>query len=362
MVVNDNINKKTNKEIDMLGLFHKIISEKLLLIKFLVIFSLLGIIYALNTQKEYTATVVLAPEANSMGMSQNLNDIAGMVGLNIGGNNNSVDAIYPEIYPDVFTSSDFIIKLCDIPVKMKNGNVRKSYYNHIKNDNKIPFWDYPKIWLSKLFTKKKVKKHVEKDINPFQLTKEQNSICSIIKSNIGCQLNKGTNVITISVKDIDPVVAAILADTLQNRLQEYITLYRTKKARNDLAYAQKLNLEAKTEYVKARQIYGSYADANTEVILESYHAKQEDLENEMQLKYNNYTQTAQQVQLAKAKIQESTPAFTIIQRSSVPLKASSTPRSIMVLCFVILGFIVDSIWVLFIRDMLKSFYGKKKSK
>jgi uncharacterized protein involved in exopolysaccharide biosynthesis len=56
----------------------------------------------------------------------------------------------------------------------------------------------------------------------------------------------------------------------------------------------------------------------------------------MQLKFNNYSETSRQVQQALAKVQENTPAFTIIQRAIVPLKASSTPRSMMVIslsCF-----------------------------
>lgn len=44
-----------------------------------------------------------------------------------------------------------------------------------------------------------------------------------------------TSVISISVMDQDPMVAAILADTLQSRLQQYITEYRTKKQKQILS-------------------------------------------------------------------------------------------------------------------------------
>ena len=350
----NNNDSKNSKEIDIIFLFKKIFAEKRLLLIYIIVFAIAGVIYALNKQKEYTASVILAPEVTSMGMSQNISDIAGMVGLNVGGGSNSVDAIYPEIYPDVFASSDLIMKLFDVPVKPKD-NITKTYYQHLKKDIKIPFWNYPKMWIAKLFVAKDTVTVHSKIANPLQLTPEQDGICQLIRGNIGCQLNKGTNVISITATDVDPIVAACLADTLQHRLQEYITLYRTKKARNDLRYAKKLNAEAKLQYTKARQIYASYSDANTDVILQSYHTKIEDLENEMQLKYNNYNQTSQQVQQALAKVQENTPAFTIIQRATVPLRASSTPRSMMVLLFVILGFFTDAIWILVGRD----FFNKR---
>ena len=58
----------------------------------------------------------------------------------------------------------------------------------------------------------------------------------------------------------------------------------------------------------------------------------------MQLKYNIYTQVAQQLQLAKAKLQESTPAFTVIQAVSVPIKSSNFKKIYILILFMILGF------------------------
>ena len=69
-------------------------------------------------------------------------------------------------------------------------------------------------------------------------------------------------------------------------MQRYITEYRTNKARHDLQYFKQLTVEAKHEYEKERQLYGSYSDANTDVVLQSFRSKQEDLENDMQLKFN----------------------------------------------------------------------------
>jgi uncharacterized protein involved in exopolysaccharide biosynthesis len=356
----DNKNEMKIKEFDVLSLFKRVLAEKRLLAIYVIVFAIIGIIYALNKQKEYTSSVVLAPEVTSMGMSQNMSDLAGMVGLNVGGSGNSVDAIYPEIYPDVFASTDFIVKLFNVPVTLSKSNIQKTYFQHLKTDIKTPFWNYPQIWLLKLFSKKKVEYKASKTINPDCLTKEQDNICQTIRGNIGCQLNKGTSVITITVTDVDPQIASCIADTLQNRLQEYITLYRTKKARNDLMYARKLNEEAKADYTRARQIYASYSDANTDVILQSYHSKIEDLENEMQLKFNNYSETTRQVQQALAKVQENTPAFTIIQRAIVPLKASSTPRSMMVLIFIFLGCFIDAFWILVGRNFFINILRKNK--
>lgn len=120
-----------------------------------------------------------------------------------------------------------------------------------------------------------------------------------------------------------------------------------------MEYYKRLMNKAKANYEKVRRQYGSYSDANMDVILESVKSKTEDIENDMQLKYNAYTALNTQYQSALAKVQERTPAFTIIQKPYMPYKASSTPRSIVVLMFMILGVFADFVWV-FIQERRKN--------
>ncbi len=346
---------KNNKEIDIIGVVLKVLKEWKTLCIFMICFSLVGIVVALNTQKRYTTTVILAPEISNGGsLPEGLSNIASMVGVNIGNSGGSgIDAIYPQIYPDVLTSSDFIIKLFDIQVKTEGDSIRKSYYQHINNDNLIPFWSYPGIYFKKIFENNNKDKNTKK-INPFQLTKQQDNTLNAIRANISCVVDKNTNVISISVTDNDPVVSATMADTIQRQLQQYIILYRTQKARNDVEYTKKLYKEAKMQYIKAQEIYSSYSDANNDIILESYKAKRDELENEMQLKYNIYNQIAQQLQAALAKVQEKTPAFSTIQKASVPLKASSTPRSFIVIIYIFIAIFCDVLWIVFVKDKFKN--------
>ena len=108
--------------------------------------------------------------------------------------------------------------------------------------------------------------------------------------------------------------------------------------------------EAKQNYESARRLYGSYADANTDVTLESFRAKQEDLENDMQLKFNTYSTLMTQYQAAKAKVQERTPAFTVVKGAAVPIKPTGPKRMLFVLGMCILASFILSLYS--IRDLL----------
>lgn len=352
--MNEEKNKPKSKEIDIIGVLKTLIREYKLLAKWAVAFIIIGVIVALNIPKQYTAYVVLAPEMTGIGnVSESLSDIASMVGVDLNGKGSSVDAIYPDIYPDVLASSDFIVSLFNVKVTLYEDDAPRTYFDHLTKDSPTPFWSYPMIMLKQLLTSEE--KATSDDVTLFDLSKSQQNVCDMIRENIACVVDKKTSVITISATDIDKKVAAIIVDTIQNRMQQYITDYRTKKARVDLAYVEMLNKEAKIEYEKAKKHYDNYADAHTNASLSSVVTNLSELENDMELKFSTYKQMNQKLQLSKSKVQERTPVFTIIQSASIPKKASSFPRSFRVIAFMLFGLALCSFWILYGRNLYHSY-------
>ena len=119
--------KKTTREIDLLALVDKILKDWRLLLKFVGVGAVIGVIVALSTPKYFKSEVILAPELSSggLGLSDNLADMAANFGIELGGKS-SMDAIYPELYPDIFGSTNFVLKLFDIPVRLKDDNTLRT--------------------------------------------------------------------------------------------------------------------------------------------------------------------------------------------------------------------------------------------
>lgn len=303
-------------------------------------FGLFGVIVAFSIPKEYSTTVTLAPEISGNSMLSSVSSLASMVGL-YNDANPTGDAIYPEIYPDLMSSTDFLVSLFDIKVVSKDGTISTTYYKYLKNYQKHTWWSYSFIALGKYINSLKSSEPTskKKGVDAFWLTPEQQGIAKMISKNVTCSVDKMTSVIAINVVDQDPYISAAMADSVKNVLQRFITDYKTTKARNDQKFMEKLCEEAKAKYVKARQRYGALSDANTDVVLASVRLKQEDLENDMQLQYNIYTQLEEQLQMARAKVQERTPAFTVIQAASVPLRHCNKPKVLYLIVFMLLGFV-----------------------
>lgn len=338
--------------IDFGAMWAAIKKHRMLYLKVLPVAFLIACIYVMSLPDYYTCKILLAPETGGGSSSMSgLSSIASSFGINLGGSGNSgSDAITPTIYPDLMSSSDFKTSLFPVKVKRKADKQSMSYYDYLKNEWKEPWWDN---WFGLRAPKK------EKDtlVNNFELTGEQSRIVGMINKNVDCKIDKKTNLISIIVTAQDPHVAAQLADSVKTRLQDFLTNYKTSKARHDLEYAEMLQRQAKKDYERARRLYVDYMDANNDVMLMSAQQKQIDLENDMQLQYNNYTAVSAQVIAAKAKVQEVTPAFTPLQSATVPLTPTGPKRGRLVVIFLMLSVLLTTIWVLKSENQLKPLFG-----
>lgn len=296
----------------------------------------IGVLLAFGTPKIYKSTVVLAPEESGNSFSGSISSLASMVGMNmkIG---QTGDALYPEIYPDLMTSTGFVVGLFPVKVKTQKTGEEYTYYEYLAKHQKIAIDDYPMTWLTELINKLKGEQEPGPGhkVDPFCLTKREDGIAKGIRKKIDCSVDKKTNVITIEVEDQDPLIAATMADSVQVHLQHAITTYRTKKARVDLEYMEQLFEEARKKYTLARKKYAAYCDAYSKTVLQSVQSNIDDLENDMQLKYNTYTVLMTQLQAATAKVQERTPAFTTIQGATVPVKPTGPKRMLFVLAMLL---------------------------
>lgn len=337
--------------IDLKAVVTRLWQKKLRLLIVVVAAFAVSCIIILPVPRYYTSSLELAPELgipNSGGGG--LADIASSMGINVGGSIIS-DAISPDLYPELMKSNDFVVNLINCKVATADGTIKTTYYDYLKNHRKYSPWSKMMGAVQSIFQKKEsVASSGKHKLDPFRLTKPESGVFGLIKENIKCSVDKKTNVITIVVVDQDPLVAATMADSARVQLQDFITRYRTSKARVDLEHYKKLTAQAKAEYERARQGYGYFSDANTDVVLQSIRSKQEDLENDMQLKFNNYSAMRGQLQLAEAKVQERTPAFTILTSASVPLKPSGPKRMMFVVGMVIVAFFVAGVY--YIRGLI----------
>lgn len=349
------------KEIDIMEMAMKLWNQRKRIIKWCVIGAVVGLVVAFSIPREYSTTVKLAPETTDKKMgSGGLSALASMAGIG-GAAGGGVDAVYPLLYPDVVESVPFLTGLFNVEVTTKKDKETFTVEQYLEDETSGPWWGYVMglpfklIGLLRSSDEEVGEGHV---LNNFQLTQDESKMVEALSKRITASVDQKTSVITISVTMQDPLVSAMLADTVVARLQEYITDYRTNKAKVDLRYAEKLNEEARANYYEAQQRYADYLDHNQGLAFRSAETVKERLQNEAQLAFSLYNQTAQQVQTAQAKVQEATPAYAVITPATVPIKPVKPKKAMILIGFTFLAFVACAAWILFLSPMLDDYKSK----
>ena len=319
--------------------------KKLFYIVLPIVFIIVAVL-SLCVPNYYKCTVVLAPEMSmttARRAANSLSNLANNLGINLVSSNNSGDALFPTLYPELMNSVAFRASLFSIKVQREDGGEFMTYYDYLKDGQKLPWWSQTMKSafeaIGSLFKDDEEVKGKDSEVNAFKLTKEQFKIAKAIGKKVVCDVDNKTFVITINVTDQDPLIAATMADSVQQKLQDFITEYRTRKARIDLEHNRRIYNETKARYEQAVQNYANFADANQRVFLERVHSKQTKLQAEMSIQGQAYEQISGQLMAAEAKVQEATPAFTTLQPASVPMKKAGPKRGIICLAFLFLTFV-----------------------
>lgn len=363
------MNKSLLPEVDLLQLAIEIFSKWKFILKVSICFMMLGLIMAITSIKEYTSEIMVAPESsNSSMMGGGLGSLAAMAGFDLGGIQGD-DAIYPLLYPDIVQSLPFLSALFDVNVKSADGEIDTTYFYYVDKLQKRNWVGYvkaaPKKFIKaliELFSSKKNDDGNPAVFDPYNLSEKQMQMIENLRRKISIFVDKKTNVITLSFTDQDPLIAATMVDTIMDRLQNQITAYRTQKVVDDCEYIKKLYLQSKVDYEKAQEVYASYVDRNRNVTQERFLIEKERLEADKNLKNTLYTQWAQQLMLAQAKVQEYTPVFVTLKPAAVPALSSSMRRLMIVLLYTFVGGVLAVGYVLLkdpVVDVFHEIFGAR---
>lgn len=351
-------------EIDLVTLFHKLIRKRKSLYKAIGAGIIAGAIIGFSLPKTYQVDVSLSPESGVSAIS-GLSGIASMFGLGNASAGFGEDALTFNLFPEIVKTNPFVLEMLQIPIQTQKGDC-VILYDYLDTEKK-PWWSHimgaPGILIGgiKSFFKEEQKDSV-KVIDPFRLTPEQNGRIGMLKKILEVETDKKSNMTKVTVSLQDPLAAAIVADSAVHKLQEYITDYRTRKAKQDYDFQLSLCEQYKKEYFEAQQEYAKFADANRNVILQTVTSEKERLQKNLTLAEQIYSQSMGQLQVLRGKVQEAKPVFAVVEPATVPLAPASPKKMLIIIAFAFLAFVFESAWILFGKDIYHDFKNELKKK
>ena len=347
-------------EIDLMDILRKIIGIRKKIYKAAGIGLIIGIIIAISIPKQYTVEVTLSPE---MGSTKG-GGLSGLAASFLGSGatmSDGTDALNASLSADIVSSTPFLLELSVMEIPASEN--KKMTLNTYLDEESSPWWSYiiglPSMVIGgvkSLFIKEDEETISDRgNQGTIELSKKESQKIETLKKMIIASVDKKTSMTTVAVTLQNPKVAAVVADSVVGKLQEYIINYRTSKAKEDCIYLERLFKERQQEYYVAQKRYADYMDSHDNIILQSVRAEQERLQNDMSLAYQVYSQVASQLQVARAKVQEEKPVFAVVEPAVVPLNPSGTSKKIYVLAFIFLSVCIVIFWKLFGENILNMF-------
>ena len=348
-------------EIDLMDLLRKVIGIRKKIYKAAGIGLIIGVIVAISIPKQYTVEVTLSPEMGNNkggGLSGLAASFLGS-GVSMG---DGTDALNASLSADIVSSTPFLLELSNMKVPV-SGSEKISLSSYLDEESS-PWWSYVIGFPGMVIGGVKSLFIEDEDESIFldkasqgtiELSKKESQKIESLKKKIVASVDKKTSMTSVTATFQDSKVAAVVADSVVKKLQEYIIDYRTSKSKEDCLYLEKLFKERQQEYYEAQRKYADYMDSHDNIILQSVRTEQERLQNDMSLAYQVYSQVASQLQVARAKVQEEKPVFAVVEPAVVPLYPSGTSRKVYVLVFVFLSVCIVISWNLFGKDLLSKF-------
>lgn len=359
-----NKQKTEISEIDIAALFYKLYLNRKKIYKAIGIGIVAGVVIGFSQPKKYKVEVSLSPESGISGTS-GLSGIASMFGLGNASAGFGEDALTFNMFPEIVKTNPFVLEMLQIPIQTQKGDC-VILYDYLDTEKK-PWWSHimeaPRMLvegIKSLF--KEEQKDSVKVIDPFRLTPEQNGRIGMLKKILEVETDKKSNMTKVTVSLQDPLAAAIVADSAVHKLQEYITDYRTRKAKQDYDFQFNLCEQYKKEYFEAQQEYAKFADANRNVILQAVTSEKDRLQKNLSLAEQIYSQSMGQLQVLRGKVQEAKPVFAVVEPATVPLAPASPKKLIIIIIFAFLAFVLESVWILFGKDIYHDFKNELKKK
>ncbi len=353
-------NSSENQEdsIDIIALLQSIWTGKKLILKTVLVFMILGLFIAVFSQNEYTASITIVPQSSSEKPGGSLGGIAALAGINLGSVGQQ-SSISPTLYPQILTNISFQKELLETLITIEGQDKKityKEYYTNVYSPSVLSSIKkytigLPGVLIGLLKSDEISKEESKNNDSLPQITEDDKKLIELLLEQLSMEVNDKDGYIGLSTTMPEARAAAELTQKAQELLEQYVIDFKIEKSSSELDFIKNRYQEKEQEFQKIQQKLAVYTDRNQNV--NSARAKMELmlLQSEYDLAYGVYSELAKQLETQELKVKEDTPIFTILQPVFVPLEKTGPKRSLILIIYTFLGFVLSIGYLLAIEPI-----------
>lgn len=352
MEQNETISQQNNirtedQEIDLVEVIRKLWKNRKLIIKVTVVFMVLGVLVALFSPKEYTASCTMVPQTGDKRTPGGLSGIASMMGINLGSMTGGGEILSPTIYPKILASVPFQKELMNTPLTFEEYDRQITLLDYMTKDEYKKFnlggilWKYtiglPGLIIGAIQGEDTLSISGDAVSSLEFMTKDELEVSKALESMVSLDLNDKDGYIELTANFPEPLAVAQLAQKAQTLLQKYITEFKIEKVASDLKFVQQQYDTAKQNFDSKLEELARFRDANKSFSSAVAKTQEEKLIAEYNLINSVYSELAKQLKQAEIAVNQTTPILTVVEPVVIPNEHSKPKRALICVLFTFLG-------------------------
>lgn len=366
----NNLPDSTGQEIDLVEVIRTLWLKRKFILKVTGVFLLIGLLIALFSAKEYTASCEFVPQSNKNAGSSSMARLASLAGISMGSLSNSEQLLSPLVYPNVLSSTAFKRELLQTKVNIKDEAEPITLLSYLSDEK------YRKVSVTGTILKYTIglpgvimraikgepaEQETDPNIPFIILNKDERLAVKALDPILHISIEEKKGYIKLTAQMSEPFAAAQVAESALELLQRYITEFKLDKVQSNLEFIEERYEELKEEYELIQEQRAAYKDANQGISTSRARTTLEKLDNQYNLAYSVYSELATQLEQAKIQVKENTPVLTVINPVTMPVKPSKPRRMLILFGFTFLGGIAGCGYVLS-SPLFREAFGSTRKK
>jgi uncharacterized protein involved in exopolysaccharide biosynthesis len=367
---NKNMQFESEDQIDIVALIAKVWKSKKLIFKSILVFGVLGVLIAISSPNQYTASSMFTPNyGNKSSGSGGLKGLASLAGINLGSMSEGSSELSPMLYGKVLESATFKNELLASPLKNIEGVASLREY-FVQQQQKTSFLGTVKEYTIGLpfkiikFFKSDTEISLETVDGISRVSEEDFKFFKSIDDILTLSINDKDGFIEMISVSENPQIAAQVAKNGELILQNQIIAIKTKSSLELLDYLETQYAEKKKLLNQAQDRLSNFKDRNLNISRSSFSDNQTRLESELLTASSVFDNIVSQLEQVKLQVTKDTPVFSIIKPVVFPNEKSGPKRSLILVVWLFLGVVLSIGYILAkepVENILKEIRTKEKA-
>ncbi len=358
-------------EVSLLDILLVLARHKTLIVRTVLVFTLLGVTYALLAPEEFTSEARVVREAQTEGgglpggISGGLAGGLSGLGISLGG---AASGLTPAAFPDVLQSREVRLAVVRDTFRFPDAERPMTYVEYVNQPPGVlgQVLNYTLLlpWtlkgaLGEAISGTAVPAGTTEAGEPLIPSEEEDEALKSISEKISASVDEETGLMTISVTAGGSQLASDLAKNFLDHFSTRVREIRTEKVRERLDFVEGRFEEAEQKLETAEGRLAQFLERNQNPTTATLQFRRDRLQRQVSFKEQLYSELQSQLTQTRLDLQRRQPVVTVVEQPVLPMTRSSPKRMLIVILSLVAGGFLGA-GISFVQVLIDSPEKRKK--